>query len=178
MIPGSRPTVHVVLAASGERCATPMSTGKARRVPPPAAAFTLPARRPARKIHRSVGTGRILAQRAENGRAASEGDGAADPSDGPAPARQREVRPEDDDRPDDGGDPAAGREAPAAVRGRAVAEQRVADETADQRADHAQHGGREPAHLLAARKDRAGDEADDEAENQESNDAHACFSPE
>src|SRR6267143_2283974 len=74
MIPGSRPTVHVVFATSGERCATPMSTGNARRVPPPAAAFTLPARRPARKIHRSFGTPRILAQPAENGSSASEED--------------------------------------------------------------------------------------------------------
>src|SRR5207245_9905950 len=125
-------------------------------------------------------TARILAQRAENGSSASEEDGrtCADPSDGAAAAaRERQVGPEDDDRADDRRDPAAGREAPAAVRGRSGAEQRVPDESAHQRADHAQHGGREPAHLLAARKDGPGDEADDEAEDEESNDAHACFSP-
>src|SRR5713226_8669173 len=169
MIPGSRPTVQVVFAARGERPAPPMSTGKASRVPPPAAAFTLPATRPARKIQTSVGTARILAQPAKNGSPVSE--------EGPAAAREGQVRPEDDDRADDRRDPAARREAPAAVGGRAVAEQRVPDEAAHQRADHPQHRGGQPAHLLAPRKDGARDQADDEAEDQESDDAHAVCLP-
>src|SRR5712672_18062 len=111
MIPGSKPTVQVVFAARGESPATPMSTGNARRVPPPAAAFTLPATRPARKIHRSVRTGSIFAQRAKNGSSAPAETRRTDlrrpSSDGPAAAREGQVRPQDDDRPDDRRDPSA-----------------------------------------------------------------------
>src|SRR5438094_7265281 len=135
MIPGSRPTVQVVFAAMGERCATPMSTGKASRVPPPAAAFTAPATSPARKIQRSLGI-RFLAQRAKNGSFAGQ-DGwwmhLRTPSNHPAAAaREGQIRPQDDDRANDRRDPAV-REAPPAVGDRVVPEHRAHDEGAHAR---------------------------------------------
>src|SRR5207245_5632126 len=94
-------------------------------------------------------------------------------SDRPAPAGECQVCPEDDARADDRRDPSARREAPGAGGGRAAPEQRVADETADERADHAEHGGGQPAHVLPARIEGASDESDDETEDQEADDVHA-----
>src|SRR6267143_2395617 len=97
---------------------------------------------------------------------------------GPAAAScEGHVRPENDDRADDRGDPAAGRESPGAVRLRVPAEEGVADQTAHERADHSQNGRGQPAHVLPAWIDRAREQADDQAENDETDDVHVFVSP-
>src|SRR2546430_15224245 len=89
------------------------------------------------------------------------------PLNGAPASRERQIRPEHDDRADDRRDPSARREAPRAVRLRVAAEERVPDQPADQRADHAEDGRGEPAQVLPAGVDGAGQKADDQTEDDE-----------
>src|SRR5437764_802559 len=97
------------------------------------------------------------------------------PLDGLPSPRERHVRPEHDDRAHDRRDPPAGSEAPGSVRLRVAAEDRVADEAADEGTDHAEDGRCQPAHVLPARIDGPRQEADDQTENDEANDVHRCL---
>src|SRR5438105_979301 len=91
-------------------------------------------------------------------------------------ARQRHVRPEDDDRADDRRDPATRGESPGSVLLSVGAEERVTDQPADERSDHSQDSGGEPSHRLTPWIDRSGKQADHEAEDDEADDVHGSVS--